>query len=132
MANRNSTQPSIDPRSATDLDRQIGDHIRKRRLEIGMSQEQLADTIGVSFQQIQKYETGTNRVAASKLMRIANALTMPVTLLLPGCTEADSAQEEPAPQEVAKAAERLTGEGRKLLLDIARVLISQPAFRRKD
>lgn len=99
-----------------------------------MSQEQLADTIGVSFQQIQKYETGTNRVAASKLLRIANALAMPVTLLLPGCTEADPIHgaEAPAPQDVAKVAERLTGEGRRLLLDIARVLVSQPGFRRKD
>lgn len=65
---------NINPRSATAIDRGIGERIRARRLEIGMSQEKLADAIGVTFQQVQKYEKGVNRVAASTLFAIAQAL----------------------------------------------------------
>jgi transcriptional regulator with XRE-family HTH domain len=56
------------------VDRHVGTRIRLRRKEVGMSQEQLARRIGVSFQQVQKYERGANRVSASKLFEIAVAL----------------------------------------------------------
>jgi transcriptional regulator with XRE-family HTH domain len=63
-----------DERAANPIDKKIGEHVRARRLEIGMSQEQLAADIKVTFQQIQKYEKGVNRIAASRLMAIADAL----------------------------------------------------------
>lgn len=56
------------------LDLQIGDAIRKRREALGVTQAQLGAAIGVTFQQVQKYEQGRNRVAASKLIRVAEAL----------------------------------------------------------
>jgi len=66
-----------DERAANAIDRKIGQRVRTRRLEIGMSQEKLADLLGVTFQQVQKYEKGVNRIAASRLYDIAAALEMP-------------------------------------------------------
>ena len=65
-------------RSATALDKRIGQRIRARRLELGVSQESLAEALGLTFQQVQKYEKGTNRVAASRLHDIAVALSISV------------------------------------------------------
>lgn len=60
----------------------VGSRIRLRRNMLGMSQEKLGETLGITFQQIQKYEKGTNRVAASRLVRLAAILgTEPVALL---------------------------------------------------
>ncbi len=66
-----------DERAANAIDRKIGQRVRTRRLEIGMSQERLAELLGVTFQQVQKYEKGVNRIAASRLYDIATALDMP-------------------------------------------------------
>lgn len=57
-----------------DVDAQIGDRIRSRRSELGMSQAELAERIGMSFQQVQKYERGSNRIASSILLRVSEAL----------------------------------------------------------
>jgi transcriptional regulator with XRE-family HTH domain len=71
-------------RSATSVDRRLGQRVRARRLEIGMSQERLADLLGVTFQQVQKYEKGVNRIAASRLVDIAAALDLPVPRFFEG------------------------------------------------
>lgn len=55
----------------------VGERINARRLEIGMSQQKLADAIGLTFQQVQKYEKGINRVSSSRLVQIANVLKVP-------------------------------------------------------
>lgn len=69
-----------DSRSAAALDKRIGQRVRERRLEIGMSQERLAEILGVTFQQVQKYEKGVNRIAMSRGWDIAVALeTSPMT-----------------------------------------------------
>ncbi len=62
------------PRSASAVDRYIGDRMREQRLVLKMSQEQLGRELGVSFQQIQKYERGVNRVSAARLFEICKAL----------------------------------------------------------
>ena len=61
------------------IDRHVGARVRMRRLMLGMSQEKLADAIGITFQQVQKYEKGTNRMGSSRLQQIANVLQVPVT-----------------------------------------------------
>lgn len=63
-----------DERSVNSVDVRLGQRVRKRRLEIGMSQERLAELVGVTFQQVQKYEKGVNRIAASRLYDICIAL----------------------------------------------------------
>lgn len=75
-----------DERAANAIDRKLGQRVRTRRLEIGMSQERLADLLGVTFQQVQKYEKGINRIAASRLFDISSALDMPVSRFFEGLT----------------------------------------------
>jgi transcriptional regulator with XRE-family HTH domain len=60
------------------IDKQVGSQVRARRLALGMSQSKLADAVGLTFQQIQKYEKGTNRVSASRLQQFSNILGVPV------------------------------------------------------
>jgi transcriptional regulator with XRE-family HTH domain len=71
------TKPKkLAPRSASDVDRYIGARMREQRLAIQMSQAQLGSELGVSFQQIQKYETGKNRVSAARLFLICKTLNV--------------------------------------------------------
>ena len=60
------------------IDIHVGGRIRLRRNMLGMSQEKLGENLGITFQQIQKYEKGTNRVGASRLQAIASILEVPV------------------------------------------------------
>lgn len=66
-------------RTAGKADTDLGQRIRLRRVEIGMSQDALAKQLGLSFQQVQKYEKGTNRVGAARLESIAKGLGVPIT-----------------------------------------------------
>lgn len=74
----------MNERSPTPLDREIGRRIRRQRLSANVSQEQLAKDIGVTFQQVQKYENGTNRIAASRLHRVACALGVEMSAFFDG------------------------------------------------
>lgn len=83
-----------DERSANAVDRRIGQKVRARRLEITMSQERLAELLGVTFQQVQKYEKGVNRIAASRLFDIARALDVPVAQFFEGISGARGVAED--------------------------------------
>ncbi|MEO0550846.1 MAG: helix-turn-helix transcriptional regulator [Pseudomonadota bacterium] len=65
------TEPTL---SASEVDRLVGERIRRRRILMGLTQDQLGETLGISYQQIQKYETGANRVSAGRLYLIAKCL----------------------------------------------------------
>lgn len=56
------------------VDRQVGERMRRRRILLGLTQDQVADALGISYQQIQKYETGANRISAGRLAQIAEVL----------------------------------------------------------
>jgi len=66
------------------VDKHVGSRVRMRRLLVGMSQERLAEALGLTFQQVQKYEKGTNRIGASRLQQISQVLGVPVTFLFEG------------------------------------------------
>lgn len=66
------------------VDVHVGKRIRQRRWLTGMTQQKLAEFVGIKFQQIQKYETGANRVSASRLWDIADALGVPVSFFFEG------------------------------------------------
>ena len=66
------------------VDKHVGSRVRMRRLMLGMSQGKLADAIDLTFQQVQKYEKGTNRMGSSRLHQIANVLQVPVTFFFEG------------------------------------------------
>jgi len=69
------------------VDVHVGKRVRHRRWLIGMTQQQLAEKVGIKFQQIQKYETGANRVSASRLWDIAETLEVPVSFFFEGLEE---------------------------------------------
>jgi transcriptional regulator with XRE-family HTH domain len=71
-------------RHAARIDHHVGDRIRRRRTLLGYTQEQLADALDISYQQIQKYETGANRVSAGRLFQISQRLEVPITFFFDG------------------------------------------------
>ncbi|SNS45777.1 Helix-turn-helix [Tardiphaga sp. OK246] len=74
----------MQPRHANEVDVHIGKRLRMRRLMMNMSQEALANEIGLTFQQVQKYEKGANRISAGRMQQIAAILKVPVTFLYDG------------------------------------------------
>ncbi len=68
-------------------DKHVGSRVRMRRMMLGLSQERLADAIGLTFQQVQKYEKGTNRMGASRLQQIAHVLQVPAPFFFEGLPE---------------------------------------------
>jgi transcriptional regulator with XRE-family HTH domain len=68
----------VSPRAATPVDAYLGAQMRDRRNALGLTQEALGKKLGVSFQQVQKYEGGTNRVSAARLFEICKALNVPL------------------------------------------------------
>lgn len=64
---------------ADEHDKRVGEMLRERRIDLGLSQQKLAEKIGVTFQQVQKYERGVNRVSASRLQQLSSALQVSVS-----------------------------------------------------
>ena len=76
---------------ATDTDRHVGIRIRERRVMLGLSQQQMAELIGVTYQQAHKYERGINRISAGRLFEIAQVLRVPVGYFFEGLGDRDDA-----------------------------------------
>jgi transcriptional regulator with XRE-family HTH domain len=89
------------------VDLHVGSRVRMRRKLMGVSQEQLADSLGLTFQQVQKYERGANRVSASKLYEIARTLQVPVSFFFDGLADPMGDQDG---DDVSAQAERVVQE----------------------
>ncbi len=89
-------------KSATDIDKQVGARIRARRQALQISQTALAETAGITFQQIQKYEKGLNRVSTSRLAQIAETLKVPVAYLFEGLNGKATAPDLLADPQITK------------------------------
>lgn len=113
-------------RQADSVDVAVGDIIRSERMRVGLSQGQLGEFIGVTFQQIQKYERGVNRVSASMLTRIARALNVPVGSLFPPdgapVNDRPSLGSAPGGHELTECYLVMSPEDRATLLAVARAL----------
>jgi len=105
------------------VDVHVGKRIRQRRWLTGMTQQQLAEHVGIKFQQIQKYETGANRVSASRLWDIADALEVPVSFFFEGI------EAEEAAEPSGKVPADLMGD--KEALDLVRSYYSIPENQRR-
>jgi transcriptional regulator with XRE-family HTH domain len=113
------------------VDTHVGSRVRLRRTMLGMSQEKLGEALGITFQQIQKYEKGSNRIGASRLQRISEVLNVAISFFfedLPGGASAAGGLSEPSgPDYVVDFLS--TSEG--LQLNRAFVKISDPKVRRR-
>jgi len=74
----------LQKKSPNQVDRHISSRVRARRIMLGMSQEKLADALGLTFQQVQKYEKGVNRIGASRLLHIAGILDVSIEFFFEG------------------------------------------------
>jgi transcriptional regulator with XRE-family HTH domain len=92
-------------KSANEIDAHIGSRVKLRRMAIGMSQEQLGQALGLTFQQVQKYEKGLNRIGAGRLYRIAQVLDVPVSSFFEGLPEAGG---DSSAEEIANTAELMS------------------------
>jgi transcriptional regulator with XRE-family HTH domain len=81
-------------KQANPIDIQVGNRVRIRRMLIGMSQERLGGLLGLTFQQVQKYEKGVNRIGAGRLFEVARILNVPVDFFYEGVNEATSGANE--------------------------------------
>jgi transcriptional regulator with XRE-family HTH domain len=90
------------PRDKSDpVDKYVGARLKMRRLMLEMSQENLGDRLGLSFQQVQKYEKGTNRMSSSRLHQAADILGVPVTFFFEGAPGQDKAGKRSVPDYVS-------------------------------
>ncbi len=127
---------------ADDIDAYLGRRLRRRRRLMGMTQQQLADSVGIRFQQIQKYECGANRISAARLWGLAEALEVPVSYFYDGLSESQERRGEAtrAPdvagrketQDLIRAYYQLDERPRRRLLDLARSLNTDPQGRPLD
>lgn len=87
------------------IDKHVGARVRMRRMMLSMSQEKLGDALGLTFQQVQKYEKGTNRIGASRLQQISHTLQVPVSFLFEGAPtlpgQVEDMREAPSPAFVS-------------------------------
>ncbi len=113
------------------VDVHVGKRVRHRRWMVGMTQQQLAERVGIKFQQIQKYETGMNRISASRLWDISEALTVPVGFFFEGLDGDDAAVSDGLPADIMADKEALElvrsyyaipETQRRRLFELARVL----------
>ncbi|WP_275788013.1 helix-turn-helix domain-containing protein [Pararhizobium gei] len=113
------------------IDIHVGSRIRLRRTMLGLSQEKLGESLGITFQQIQKYEKGTNRVGASRLQNISSILNVPVSFFFE-----DAPGDNSGPSGMAEASSSnyvvdFLSSSEGLQLNRAFVKISDPKVRRK-
>ncbi|MCO5147785.1 MAG: helix-turn-helix domain-containing protein [Aquamicrobium sp.] len=112
------------------IDVHVGGRIRLRRNMVGMSQEKLGEHLGITFQQIQKYEKGTNRVGASRLQAIASFLEVPVSYFFEGAPGEGPSEGFAEDSQTAFVVDFLSStEG--LLLNRAFARIGDPKVRRR-
>lgn len=116
------------------VDRHVGRRVQEKRLDLGLTQTALAKAVGVSFQQVQKYEKGTNRVSASKLFEMADFMKVGIPFFFEGYGDAVGVAEE-APAfdhehrptktsvEITRLAPRLPPRKQKLILDMMRDML---------
>lgn len=114
----------------TDVDRFVGTRIRERRVMLGLSQQQMANLIGVTYQQAHKYERGINRISAGRLYEIARVLNVPVSYFYDGLDDADGADDISIRQrmclELARNFTQIPNERhREALSQLARVLAAK-------
>ena len=121
------------PKSADDVDRALGEAIRERRKAMGMSHKQLAQACGISYQQVQKYENGENRISFSRLAQISRALSCNVTDLAAAVdggseplvtVEYQRVGSLPDAEQLLRLYEKLSPETRRRLIDFLDAVVA--------
>lgn len=127
--NANATEPKRTTGRTQDIDHHVGARIRERRIMLGLTQQQLADLIGVTYQQAHKYERGINRVSAGRLFEIGRVLSVPVSYFFEGLDSQSGraiSQRERMCLELARNFAQISNERhQEALSQLARALATQ-------
>jgi transcriptional regulator with XRE-family HTH domain len=115
--------PMVKRRAPNPVDKHVGSRIRMRRMMLGISQEKLAEGLGLTYQQVQKYEKGRNRIGAGRLQHISHMLQVPVPFFFDGAPHGEA----PSPAYVSDCLATADG----LALVKAFMRIKEPLLRRR-
>lgn len=117
-------RPKGDNSRVTALDETIGERIRSRRLMVKLTQQELGQAIGVTFQQIQKYEKGQNRISGSRLVNMAKVLQCSPSHLLHENSDADIAVPDRAAADMLELFNRLHGPVRRKVVELLELILA--------
>jgi transcriptional regulator with XRE-family HTH domain len=120
---------SLPQKRLSPLDAEVGGRIRVRRAFIGMSQEKLGELLGLSFQQVQKYEKGVNRIGAGRLWQAARILGVPITYFYEGLVDPD--QEIAESDQVSAEVMRFVASREGMQLTLGFMRIKEPGVRKR-
>jgi transcriptional regulator with XRE-family HTH domain len=118
-------------KQANPIDIQVGNRVRIRRMLIGMSQERLGDLLGLTFQQVQKYEKGVNRIGAGRLFEVSRILNVPVDFFYEGVAAQLAAQAGMGEPESAPPVMEFVSSGEGLQLSLAFMKIKDAKVRKR-
>ena len=113
------------------IDKHVGSRVRMRRMMLNMSQEKLGDALGLTFQQVQKYEKGTNRIGASRLQQISQILQVPVEFFFEGAPNLMGSGSAPKDAPSASYVSDFLATSEGLSLTKAFTRIKEPKLRRR-
>jgi transcriptional regulator with XRE-family HTH domain len=118
-------------KQANPIDVQVGNRVRIRRMLIGMSQERLGDMLGLTFQQVQKYEKGVNRIGAGRLFEVARILNVPVDFFYEGVSAQLAGQPGTSEPEGTPPVMEFVSSGEGLQLSLAFMKIKDAKVRKR-
>ena len=118
-------------KQANSIDAQVGNRVRLRRMLVGMSQEKLGEMLGLTFQQVQKYEKGVNRIGAGRLYRVGQILGVPVSYFYEDVTEQGLETSPVASDRATPSAVEFLSSSEGMQLTLAFMRIREPKVRRR-
>jgi transcriptional regulator with XRE-family HTH domain len=121
----------VPKKQANPIDAQVGNRVRLRRMLIGMSQEKLGELLGLTFQQVQKYEKGVNRIGAGRLYQVAHILGVPIGYFYEGVIEQAQQLSEMAEEAATPPVMEFLASGEGLQLSLAFMRIKDPKVRKR-
>jgi transcriptional regulator with XRE-family HTH domain len=121
----------VPKKQANSIDAQVGNRVRLRRMLVGMSQEKLGQMLGLTFQQVQKYEKGVNRIGAGRLYHVAQILGVPVSYFYEDVMEQSPSAPPPANDRATPSAVEFLSSNEGMQLTLAFMRIREPKVRRR-
>jgi transcriptional regulator with XRE-family HTH domain len=121
----------VPKKQANPVDAHVGHRVRLRRMLVGMSQERLGELLGLTFQQVQKYEKGVNRIGAGRLYELAGILGVPVSFFYEDLAQPANGSPQQGPANEPPPVMEFVSSGEGLHLSLAFMKIQDPKIRRK-
>jgi transcriptional regulator with XRE-family HTH domain len=122
---------AVPKKQANPIDAQVGNRVRLRRMLVGMSQEKLGECLGLTFQQVQKYEKGVNRIGAGRLYQVAHILGVPISYFYEDVLEQKPDDQAIANDHAAPPVMEFLSSGDGLQLALAFMRIREPKVRKR-